>query len=156
AERERAALLTRERAARTEAERVATILRHVHSVTDIGFNEESADSLIRDLLSRVRTALATDTATILFLTEDGAHLTPVSSDGLREEVLEDVRIPFGQGVAGLIAASDAGLIFNDLSNVEVLSPFLRDRIKSLVGAPLRVGDRLIGAIHVGSSAARRF
>ena len=38
----------------------------------------------------------------------------------------------------------------------MLSPFLRDRVKSLMGAPLRVGSRLIGVIHVGASAPHYF
>jgi signal transduction histidine kinase len=48
------------------------------------------------------------------------------------------------------------MIFNDLAEEQVLSPFLRDQVKSLVGAPLRVGDRLIGVVHVGASVPQRF
>src|SRR6266540_2425983 len=48
------------------------------------------------------------------------------------------------------------MIFDDLAEVEVLSPFLRDRVKSLIGAPLRVGDRIIGVIHAGSSSPLQF
>ena len=33
---------------------------------------------------------------------------------------------------------------------------MRDRVKSLVGAPLRVGARLTGVLHVGASEPRRF
>jgi PAS domain S-box-containing protein len=156
AERERAALLEQERVARAEAERATRMLQHVHRVTEMAFTTVSTDGLMRELLAGVRTALATDTATILLFTEDGRHLIPVSSDGLRELVAEEMRIPRGRGVAGRIASSEAGMIFDDLAEAEVLSPFLRDRVKSLIGAPLRVGDRVIGAIHVGSSAPRQF
>ena len=156
-EHERALLLEQEHAARTEAERVTRMLQHVQAVTDTALsNEVSVDSLMRELLARVRIALAGDTATLLLVTGDGAHLRPISSDGLREPVAEDVRLPLGQGVAGRIAASDGGLIFEDLKQVDVVSPFLRDRVASLVGAPLRVRERLIGVIHVGSSALRQF
>jgi signal transduction histidine kinase len=111
---------------------------------------------MRELLTRVRTALGSDTATILSLKEDGIHLAPISSDGVRENVVEDVQIPLGRGVAGRIAESEIGMIFPNLTEEEVQSLFLRDRVKSLVGAPLRVGGRLIGVVHVGSSAARQF
>jgi hypothetical protein len=153
---EREALLGRERAARADAERLAGMLRQVQLVTEMPFHEVSAAGIMRELLARIREALASDTATILLLSEDGADLIPVSSDGLREAVAEAVRIPLGSGAAGRIALSESGLIFRDLAEVEVLSPFLRDRVKSLVGVPLRVGDRVIGVIHVGSSVPHTF
>jgi signal transduction histidine kinase len=90
------------------------------------------------------------------VTDDGRHLVPVSSDGLREEVREDVRVPVGRGIAGRIATSRVGLIVPDVTQSEVFSPFIRDRVTSLIGAPMRAGDRLIGVIHVGSSTPRRF
>jgi PAS domain S-box-containing protein len=156
AEGERAALLEQERSARAEAERVARMLGQLQVVTEPMLSDVSADLLMRELLTRVRTALASDTATILLLTEDGARLSPVSSDGLREAVAEDVEVPLGHSVAGRLAASDGGLIFPDLTKEEVQNPFVRDRVKSLVGAPLRVGGRLIGVVHVGSSAPRHY
>lgn len=155
-ERQRADLLAREHAARSEAEHVAQLLRQVQLVTEAPLREGSAERLMRALLASVRNALGSDTATILLVTADGNHLLPASSDGLREEVVEELGIPIGRGVAGRIASSEEGLIVPDLADIEVLSPFLRDRVKSLMGAPLRVGSRLIGVIHVGASAPHYF
>jgi signal transduction histidine kinase len=155
-ESQRDELLAREHAARAEAEHVAGLLRQVQLVTEAPLREASADRLMRALLSSIRMALGSDTATILLLTPDGKHLSPVSSDGLREEVVEELQVPLGRGVAGRIASSEAGVIFRDLADVEVLSPFLRDRVKAVMGAPLRVGNRLIGVIHVGASAPHQF
>jgi signal transduction histidine kinase len=45
---------------------------------------------------------------------------------------------------------------DDLGTMEVLSEFLNDCVKSLAGVPLRVGDRLLGVLHVGASDPRRF
>jgi signal transduction histidine kinase len=155
-ERQRAELLAREHAARADAEHVARLLRQVQLVTEAPLREGSAERLMRALLASVRNALGSDTATILLVAADGRHLAPVSSDGLREGVIEDLRIPLGHGVDGRIALSEKGLIVADLADAEVLSPFLRDRVKSLMGAPLRVGDRLIGVIHVGASLPHQF
>jgi signal transduction histidine kinase len=155
-ERQRAELLAREHAARADAEHVARLLRQVQLVTEAPLREGSAERLMRALLASVRNALGSDTATILLVAADGSHLAPISSDGLREEVIEDLRIPLGHGVTGRIALTAEGLIFPDLTDVEVLSPFLRDRVKSLMGAPLRVGNRLIGVIHVGASVPHQF
>ena len=134
----------RERAARVKAERAERMIQQVHRVVSSPLLETpvSAATLMRDLLARVREALGSDTATILLLSDDGTYLVPTSSDGLREAVPEaDLHIALGQGVAGRIAMSRAGMIFPDLSQVEVLSPFVRDRVKSLVGAPLKARPR---------------
>src|SRR5439155_880070 len=81
---------------------------------------------------------------------------PIESEGLREELFENLCIPLGTGVAGSIAESAGGLIFNDLADVEVVSPFLRKRVRSLVGVPLRSGDTLVGVLHVGAATPRVF
>jgi GAF domain-containing protein len=38
-----------------------------------------------------------------------------------------------------------------LSEEYVVSTFLPDRIKSLLCVPMRIGDRLVGAIHVAAA-----
>lgn len=155
-ERERAALLGKERAARTEVEHVAERLRRLQAVTDTALLDLGFEDLIRALLPRVRLALGSDTATILLLGPHGRDLVSVASDGLQEEVDKSIRIAVGRGVAGRIAASEHGLVIDDLTVVAVESPWLREKVKSLVGAPLRIGDRLIGVIHAGSATPRSF
>jgi signal transduction histidine kinase len=135
---------------------LAQLLHQVQRITETALRQRSAEGIMRALLASVRNALGSDTATILLLTPDGAHLTPVSSDGLREAVVEDVNVPLGRGVAGRIATSEQGMIWPDLSEVDVVSPFLRDRIKSLIGVPMRIGERLVGAIHVGAAMPHHF
>jgi signal transduction histidine kinase len=137
-------------------QRRAARLAHLQAISDIGLGHERLDELFRELLPRLRTALEADTATTLLASDDGAELTPVSSDGLQEEVEADVRIPVGTGAAGRIAQSENGLVLEDLTTVEVVSPFLADRVKSLAGVPLRIGGRLVGVLHVGAGSARRF
>jgi signal transduction histidine kinase/CheY-like chemotaxis protein len=80
----------------------------------------------------------------------------VSSDGLREELEADVRVPLGRGIAGRIAGSETGVVIDDITTVDVFSPYLRDRVTALAGVPLRIGDRLVGVLHVGAAAGRRF
>jgi signal transduction histidine kinase len=148
--------LQRETSARNAAEHLARLLQQVQRVTETALREGSAERIMRALLTSIRNALGTDTATILLLTPDGRHLAPISSDGLREEFVDDVKIPLGHGAAGRIALSERGVVFSDLAAVDVVSPFLRDRIKSLMGVPMRIGDRLVGVIHVGASTPQRF
>jgi PAS domain S-box-containing protein len=155
-ERAREDLLDRERTARNATERVADELRQVQAITDVAVTSLSIDELIRAVLGRIRASLQSDTATILMLEGDGTHLTPFASDGLEAEIGGEIHIPIGRGVAGRIALSREPAIFDDLSQVEVVSPILRNRVRSLVGVPLKSGNRLIGVMHAGASSVRRF
>ncbi|MBO0859582.1 MAG: response regulator [Chloracidobacterium sp.] len=155
AETEREQLLARERAARAEAEHSAESIRRLQAVTDSALARLTLDDLLREMLARIRELLATDSATILLLTEDGQALTVHATIGL-EDTMTGLRVPFGQGVAGSIAASRAPLVVEDLSTVEVINPALRRTSHSLIGAPLIVEGRLIGVIHAGTTRLRRF
>jgi PAS domain S-box-containing protein len=155
-ERERGMLLEKERAARLEAERLSEDLLHLQGVTDIALSSLPAPALMSELLQRVCAALKSDSATVFLLDADGQHLSPVASHGFGEQFGERSRIPFGHGVAGRIAAARQGMIVDDVSDVEVLDPFLRDHVKSLIGAPLQLDNRIVGVVHVGTVAPRRF
>jgi GAF domain-containing protein len=76
----------------------------------------------------------------------------VSEPGL----MARVRVPMGRGVAGRIATRRAPLIVDDLSKVEVVSSILSENVRSLVGAPLMIEDRVIGVIHVDTLETHSF
>jgi PAS domain S-box-containing protein len=155
-ERERAMLLDQERAMRAQSERLAARQRRLQSITDTALSPRALDDLVPELVARLRTAMASDTATILLLAEDGVHLTPFYSVGFDEDPGAGIRIPLGHGVAGRIAVSDRGLIIDNLAMVEVVRPMLVERVKSLVGVPLKVGGRLLGILHAGAIEPGRF
>jgi PAS domain S-box-containing protein len=154
ADRER--LLARERSIRVEAEAVSSTLRRLQMVMDAALPELGLEETLQALLGRIRVALGSDTATILLLDESGQLLVPAVSEGSRTERDEKVHVPVTRGVAGRIAASDDGLIIEDLATVDVVSPFLKEQVTSIVGAPLKVDGRLIGVMHVGSLGLRHF
>ena len=149
-------LLKAEHEAREQAEAAAATLRKLQLVTDHALSQLGLRELLAELMRRIREVLACDTATVLLWDESRRGLRPIESEGLREELFEDLCIPLGTGVAGCIAESAGGLIFNDLADVEVVSPFLRKRVRSLVGVPLRSGDTLVGVLHVGAATPRVF
>jgi PAS domain S-box-containing protein len=155
AEAEREELLARERAARAEAEHAAESIRRLQSLTDSALVRLTLDDLLREMLVRIRELLATDSAAILLLTEDGQSLSVRATIGLGEGATGQ-SVPVGQGVAGSIAASRAPLVVEDISAAEVISPVLRQNASSLIGAPLIVEGRLIGVIHANTTQPRRF
>lgn len=154
AERER--LLVREEQAHQQAVQALATIKALQSVTDATLSSLPLDEFLHELLSRVRQALSSDTATVLLLTKDGQHLEAWNSSGLEEEVKSHVSIPVGQGITGRIAASREPLVVEDISQVEVANPILLKAVRSLIGVPLLVDGRLIGVIHVGRMVPHRF
>jgi formate hydrogenlyase transcriptional activator len=121
----------------------------LRSLADTGVAHFSMQDLLVVLLRRLRKALSVDTANVLLLSDNGAFLDLRASEGMEEKAKERIRVPVGRGVAGRIANSQEPVIIDDISKVEVISPVLRKKIKSLAGMPLRVEGKLIGVVHVG-------
>jgi signal transduction histidine kinase len=128
----------------------------LNRVTEGAMAHLELHDLLRELLGRIREAMAVDNAAILLMTEDGKNLTVYAARGPEEQVTGKVRVPFGRGVAGTIAARAQPRIIDDLSKVEVENPLLRATVHSLVGAPLIADGQVIGVIHVDSARPRHF
>ncbi|HEV2642634.1 MAG TPA: GAF domain-containing protein, partial [Candidatus Elarobacter sp.] len=112
--------------------------------------------LLREVLTRIREAMAVDNAAVLLLSEDGTYLTVYAARGPEEIVTGKARVRMGRGVAGTIAARREPMIVDDLRRVEVENPLLRATVRSLLGVPLLAGEKLLGVIHVDSARRRRF
>jgi PAS domain S-box-containing protein len=150
-------LAASEQSARRALEAAAHQVRAVQRVTDTALTHLRLDDLLPELLGRVREALAADTVVILLLNDEGTELAVRAAHGLEEEVRLDMRIPFGRGIAGTIAARGVTMVIDDVSAVEVVSPVLRAKgLRTMLGTPLVLDGRGIGVVHVGSLSPRRY
>jgi anti-sigma regulatory factor (Ser/Thr protein kinase)/putative methionine-R-sulfoxide reductase with GAF domain len=132
-------------------------LRRLQHVTDAALAYLTVEELMDELLIRVREALFTDTAAILLLDDSKTELVARAAKGLEEEVEQRVRIPFGRGFAGTVAATGEPVAIVDVDHSNVLNPILRAKgVRSLLGVPLVVQGRTLGVLHVGTLARRRF
>ena len=142
---------------RTPEEARTSALSKLQAVTDAALAHLALDELLDELLLRIRDALETDTSALLMLDEERGELVARAAKGLEEEVERGTRIPFGKGFAGRIAATRDIVVIEDVDHSYVLNPILREKgVKSLLGAPLLVGDRVLGVIHVGTLTPRMF
>ena len=140
------------------AEREARMrLERLEAVTDAALAYLQLDELLAELLARTRDLLETDTAAVLLLDEAENELVARSAVGLEEEVVRGIRIPVGAGFAGRIAAERHPIVLDDVDKADVLNPVLRERgLKSLLGVPLILSDKVLGVIHVGTLEPRLF
>ena len=132
-------------------------LRDIVSVTDAGLAHLGVEELLVELLERVREILEADTAAVLLLDEPNGQLVATAARGIEEEVYQGVRVPLGRGFAGRIAATRLPATIEDIADADVVNPLLRENgIRSLMGVPLLAGGELLGVLHVGTIALRRF
>ena len=138
-----------EHQARSRAERLQT-------VTDVALTHLALDDLLRELLGRTVELLRTDTAAVLLIDESGRELVPRAARGLEESFEAGVPVPVGEGFSGRIAAERKPRVVEDVRRDEVYSPFLRERVRSLLGVPLMLRGEVLGVLYVGSREPRRF
>ena len=101
---------------------------------------------------RVVDILHADIAAFLLL--EGDQLVVRAAMGLDEQ---GVRIPLGKGFAGRIAVERQPVVLEEVDPAQLHSPVLRARgVRSLLGVPLLVGDRVLGVLHVGTLTPRSF
>jgi serine phosphatase RsbU (regulator of sigma subunit) len=85
---------------------------------------------------------------VIMLLEDDERLTPVASFGDEMPALDGFTI--GRGIVGAVAASGVGEIVNDVDH-DPRRVTERTTLKALICAPLKVGERVIGVLVVGST-----
>ncbi|KAB2381929.1 PP2C family protein-serine/threonine phosphatase [Actinomadura montaniterrae] len=138
-------------------ESLARKLENIQAITDEAFAHMGVEEFLDTLLDRVRDILGVDTAAVLLLDRRARLLEAAAAKGLEEEVTQGVRVPVGQGFAGRVAAERIPVYIPDVPHATVYNPLLVQRgLHSLLGVPLIGGGRLVGVMHVGTLAPRRF
>jgi serine phosphatase RsbU (regulator of sigma subunit)/FixJ family two-component response regulator/anti-sigma regulatory factor (Ser/Thr protein kinase) len=150
------AALQQEQSRRVEAEEMAGTVTRLERLTEAALAHLSLDDLLEELLGHVCELLDTDTAAILLLDEERDVLEVRAQRGLYGEVESRFMVPVGAGFAGRIVAERRSIVIDDVEGAEVLSPILRSKVKSLLGVPLLVENKIIGVMHVGTTSAREF
>ncbi len=132
-------------------------LRAIQSITDRALSALDPQSLLEELVDRVRDVLQADTSAVLLLDRPSGQLVATAASGLEEEVQQGVRIELGRGFAGRIAAQRRPVVLDEVDHTTVVNQILLEKgIHSLMGAPLLVDGRAIGVLHVGTLRPRTF
>jgi hypothetical protein len=132
-------------------------LASLQTLTDTAITALGVDDLLDELLRRVQEALDADTAAILRLSTGGDELVATVARGIEEEVREGFRVPIGTGFAGRIAATRGPIRLSRVDATTVANPILWEKgVKTMLGVPLLVADRLLGVLHVGRLEQRPF
>src|SRR2546430_1976670 len=132
-------------------------LAQLHALTDSTLTQLDVDELLAELLARVRDILDADTAAVLLVDEQGDALVARAACGIEDEVRQGVRVPFGTGFAGRIAATRQAVRLHQVDSTTVTNPILWEKgIKEMLGVPLVTLDAVVGVLHVGRLENRPF
>ncbi len=110
---------------------------------------------VQSLIDGIRAAMGSDTATLLLLDRTGTVLEPAASAGLGRRWRGATHVPVGSGFAGRVAAERKPVLLDEVNELSVLNPILRDfGLRRLLGVPVFGTEGLLGVLHVGWLAAR--
>lgn len=133
------------------------MLENIRAITDEAFAHMRMDEFLDTLLERVREILGVDTAVVLLLDRQRRILVAAAAKGIEEEVRQAAHVPLGYGFAGRVATELRPVYVPDVSVAGLYNPLLMERgLRSLLGVPLISGGRMLGVLHVGTLAPRRF
>ena len=139
-----------------DARESAQVARSLQRITDAALAHLELDDLLPEVLDRLHTELGTDSAAVLLTDITGTALEMRAALGF-EQSGGDLRVEFGTGVAGRIAESTEPMVFDDLGPSDFVNASLREAgVRSMLGAPLRIGHRVLGVVQVGSVEPRTF
>jgi len=125
-------------------------LENLQVLTDSTLTRLDFETLLVELLNRVRSILEADTAAVLLLDARSRELVATAACGIEEEVRQGVRVSVGSGFAGRIAATREPLLLDRVDDTTVANPILWEKgIKVMLGVPLLSADQLVGVLHVG-------
>jgi signal transduction histidine kinase/CheY-like chemotaxis protein/putative methionine-R-sulfoxide reductase with GAF domain len=131
-------------------------LDHLRDIDEVTRKTLPLPQLLQAVLEQVSNYFKVDTLSML-LVEDDCLRVSAALGVVADEVRQGFRIRLGSGFESKLLASEGPLILDNLENEEVLSPTLRAaQVHSILGAPLVVGERHIGIIHLGLASPRKF
>jgi serine phosphatase RsbU (regulator of sigma subunit)/anti-sigma regulatory factor (Ser/Thr protein kinase) len=138
-----------------QAEAAIERQRALGSITDAALAPLALDELLSELLARISGVLRVDGAAVVLEEEARGHVV-VHAAG-EAATFVDEHGPYEHGLAARIIKTRKPVVVADATADGELSAHpLGKTITSLLGVPLMVGDRPIGALEVGTLFARRF
>ncbi len=137
-----------------QLEALATINADLSSLLEL-------DKVLDTVVEKAQQLMAVDVATVSLLREGGNELAVRSAVGARTVAFRNVRMGIGHGVAGKAVAKGEAVFVEEYSSDTTITHELdslmeTEGLLSHLAVPLRIGDKVVGAIFVATRSRRRF
>ncbi len=107
------------------------------------------EALLERLLGKVAEMVQAEQASVMILDESG-ELRVHATRGYSRAIVELVRVPIGEGIAGRVAATGRILVGDRIDRFDRVERQKRPRYRSgsFISVPLKVGNRTLGVLSV--------
>ncbi len=134
------------------AQRILDELVLLKSISDTTRGVGDLESLFGRVTSLIREALQVEIVSLM-MTDDEGNLQICAAAGLPANVVDEVRIPRTEGVAGQVLASGEAVLIDDLASDGRFVPKMyagRYRTGSLLSVPIACHGRVLGVLNVNN------
>ena len=113
--------------------------------------------LLRQLVVLASSVTEAQVGSIMLLDDLGDHLTIEAAIGLEESIIAKTRLPLGESIAGFVAKTGEPLMVGDVEHDDRFQRINRERYgaASLLCAPLRIKNKVIGVINMANKESGR-
>ncbi len=145
-----------------QARRTASYEALVQIGMQIQAAEADVDAALELIVARARELLGTDLAWMGLVNPDGGTLDMRVAVGARSEPFMQMQLALGEGVGGTVVATRRPLAVPDYAAVRPRTPgrvrdaILGEGIGSMLCCPMLSGEKVVGALYVGSRHPREF
>ncbi|UGS34375.1 helix-turn-helix domain-containing protein [Capillimicrobium parvum] len=146
----------------SQARRTASYEALVQIGMQIQAQEADVEKVLHLIVERARELVGTDVAWMGLVDEEAGTLDMSVASGARTRRFMEMQLRLGEGVGGLVVASRRPVVVPDYRADSPPSPrliraaVLGEGIGSMLCAPMLTGDKVIGALYVGSRHAVDF
>ncbi|TGL61914.1 GAF domain-containing protein [Leptospira ognonensis] len=124
----------------------------LYEFEQLSVSEKSLPELGKWMLNRVLEYLEATSGTIYLADNTESILSVLAAKGIPEDAFDQIRVPFGQGIAGWVASEKERLFIQNLeldARYNKLAHYTFES-KSLISAPLIYQDELLGVISINN------
>jgi len=115
------------------------------------------DRLAKLIVINATRLLRTEIGSLMLIDKETNMLEIVAARGLPEELVKNIHIPIGKGIAGKIVEEGEPIL---CENIETDTRFLKESnekytSKSFVSVPLKVQNRVIGVLNINNKESKQ-
>jgi HD-GYP domain-containing protein (c-di-GMP phosphodiesterase class II) len=125
-------------------------LKVLERVTEVASMSKDFSKTLRSLLDLAVEITSTDAGSI-FLTE-GDYIKIKATEGPKSELLKDLKLPIGRGIAGWVAKTGVPLLSNDVKSDERwddrISEAIQYETRNILCLPIKSGAEVIGVLEL--------
>ncbi len=130
-------------------------LRVFHEVASALTSSLQLENVLRTIMAQMADFFGPEQWSLLLLDEEKQELHFALSYGIDDEMLKDVRIPLGEGIAGYVAATGDPLVVPDVSVDEDWREYAAENpglhLQSIACLPIRHGARTLAVLQLHNS-----